>query len=109
MNPLVERIQESIRAGLYRLSTHAELEREAEEILISEIEGGVLSPQCEVVGDYPDDPRGHSALLLGFSSEGRPLHILLGFAQEDIIIVITVYRPNPGEWIDWRVRRGSHE
>jgi hypothetical protein len=91
------------------LSTHAESEREAEGILISEIEGVLLSPQCEVVEDYPDDPRGHSALLLGFSSEGVPLHVLLGFAQGGIMVVITVYRPDPGEWIDWRARRGSHE
>ena len=52
------------------------------------------------------DPRGHSALILGLSSEGLPLHVLLGFAEADIMVVITVYRPDLGEWIDWRVRRG---
>ena len=107
MTPLVYKAQESIRAGRYRMSSHAESEREAEGILTRKIEESLLSPECAVVEDYPDDPRGHSALILGFSSEGLPLHVLLGFAESDIIVVITVYRPDLDEWIDWRVRRGG--
>jgi len=106
MSHLLQRMQESIRAGRYRLSSHAESEREAEGILTREIEEALLSPECAVVEDYPDDPRGHSALVLGFNSKGQPLHVLLGFGQAGIIVVITVYRPDPSEWIDWRVRRG---
>lgn len=105
MSHQVQHIQECIKAGRYRLSNHAEVEREAEAILIREIEEALLSSECAVIEDYPDDSRGHSALLLGLSSEGRPLHVLLGIAHEDIIVVITVYRPDPDEWIDWRVRR----
>ena len=104
MNHLVHRIQESIRGAQYRISDHAELEREAEGILTREIEEALLSPQCEVLEDYPNDPRGHSALVLGFTSRGQPLHAVLGLGQEDIIAVITVYRPEPDEWINWRVR-----
>lgn len=36
-----------------------------------EIERVVL--QGELIEDYPEDPRGHSCLLLGFGDEGRPL------------------------------------
>jgi hypothetical protein len=79
MSHLVSRVQESIRAGRYRLSSHTEWEREAEEILIRDIEEALLSLEYEVVEDYLDDPRGHSALVLGFSSAGQPLHVLLGF------------------------------
>jgi len=105
MGHLVQRIQEALRAARYRLSTHAESEREAELILVREIEEALLSPRCEVLEEYPGDPRGHSALILGFTSDGQPIHAVLGFSKEDIIVVITVYRPKPNEWIDWRVRR----
>ena len=81
---LIQDIQESVRAGRYRLSSHAEFEREADNILTLEIEEALLSQGCTVVEDYPDDPRGHSALVLGFSSEGPPLHILIGMGQSDI-------------------------
>jgi len=105
MNQLVNRIQESVRVARYRLSNHAEFEREAERIPIHEIEEALSSPQCEILEDYPNDPRGHSALVLGFTSEGQPIHAVLGFRQESIIVVITVYRPEPDKWIDWRIRR----
>ena len=107
MNPLIRRIQESVREGRYRLSSHAESEREAEGILISEIEEALVAPQCEVVENYANDPRGHSVLVLGFIYQDEPLHVLLGLGQEDIMVVITVYRPDPAEWINWRARRGQ--
>jgi hypothetical protein len=56
---LVHQIQQCIRSGRNRLSSHAEAEREAEEILIREIEEAMLSTACAVIEDYPDDPRGH--------------------------------------------------
>lgn len=58
MNRLVKQIQECIRSGRYRLSSHAEAEREAEAILVREIEEAMLSPECAIIEDYPDDSRG---------------------------------------------------
>ena len=90
MSEVIQYVQASVRAGRYRLSSHAEFEREAETILTLQIEQALLSSDCTVVEDYPDDPRGHSVLILGFSSEGLPLHILIGMGQSDIMVVITV-------------------
>jgi hypothetical protein len=85
-------------------------------ISVSRIFGGhgdavidALASTCELVEDYPDDPRGHSCLVLTFEAGARPLHVVLGFADPSHLVVITVYEPDPKQWIDWRVRRKWNE
>ena len=102
---LVKAIQTKIRARRYRLTDHAEREREADQITIREIEEALLSSRCELIENYPDDPRGASCLLLGFTDLGRPIHAVCGLTLSDVIVMITVYRPDPDQWIDWRERR----
>lgn len=99
------RIQDLVRAKKYRLTSHAEEERDADQITKKEIEEAFLSSQLEVIEDYPDDPRGKSCLVLGFTNEGEPIHFVCGLAMEDILIIITIYRPDAEQWIDWRKRR----
>ena len=50
-----------------------------------------------LVEDYPDDPRGHSCLVLTWLENGRPLHIVCEL-HEDTLIIITVYIPSEEEW-----------
>ena len=38
--------------------------------------------------------------MLGFSSGGRPIHAVC--AITDVLVIITLYRPDPGRWIEWR-------
>jgi hypothetical protein len=102
---LLERIQERVRAKKYWLTSHAEREREADQISVKEIEDALLLNKCEVAEDYPDDPRGHSCLILGFTTAGLPLHLVCGISPEKLVIIITVYRPDPSVWINWRTRR----
>ena len=86
-------IQEKIKQRHYRLTSHAELERESDKITILEIEEALLSHQTEVVESYPEDIRGRSCLILGFTKGGNPFHVVCGLAAEELII-ITVYRPD---------------
>lgn len=60
----------------------------------------------ELVEAYPDDKYLPSYLLLGVAPTG-PLHVLVAVDMEgDNIRIITVYRPDPGEWeADLRTRR----
>ena len=57
-----------------------------------------------IIEDYPDDPRGHSSLMLGFGVEGRPIHVVCA-PREDYLAVITAYIPEAGEWTDNFKRR----
>ncbi len=101
----VSYIQNLIRARKYRLTLHAEEERDADEITKKEIEEVLLSARLEIIENYPDDLRGESCLVLGFTNEDKPVHCVCGLAMKDVLIIITIYRPDPEQWIDWRKRR----
>jgi len=59
----------------------------------------------EVVEDYPNDPRGHSCLLMGRTREGRIIHVVCA-PKEDYLAVVTVYSPSLLEWeTDFKTRR----
>jgi len=66
---LLIRIRSLARRGRYRFSVHAEHERDADRILITHFEQALTSERLELLEDCPDDPRGHSHLLLGFTEE----------------------------------------
>jgi len=101
---VIDRLRALVRAGRYRLTLHAEGERDADQITISEIETALLGPETVVIEDYPDDPRGHSVLVLGFTEDEQPLHMVCSI-HENHAILITVYRPDPQRWVDWRERK----
>ena len=61
--------------------------------------------QGVVVEDYPEDVRGHSCLLLGWGSNGRPIHVVCA-PKDEYLAIITAYLPNSRQWeSDWRTRR----
>ncbi|MBM3156857.1 MAG: DUF4258 domain-containing protein [Chloroflexi bacterium] len=97
-------IQEKIKQRQYRLTSHAEREREFDKITIVQIEEAVLSTQADVIENYPEDVRGRSCLVLGFAGDGSPIHVVCGL-KEEMLIIVTVYRPDPEQWVNWRKRR----
>jgi len=59
----------------------------------------------DVIEDYPEDPRGHSCLILGKDIGGRPVHVLCA-PKDDYLAVITAYLPSEEEWAnDFRARK----
>ncbi len=101
---LIARVKGLIKSTNYRLTLHAEIERDADHISIAEIEEALMHNKCEVIEDYPEDPRGHSFLLLGFTSQQQPIHAVCSI-HEEILVIITVYRPDHELWIDWKIRK----
>ena len=58
----------------------------------------------ELVEDYPEDPRGHSCLMLGFGVDDRPIHVVCS-PKDDYLAIITAYIPDADKWTnDFRVR-----
>jgi Domain of unknown function (DUF4258) len=57
-----------------------------------------------LVEDYPNDPRGHSCLLLGYGDGERPIHIVVA-PKNDYLAVITAYVPDPNQWLPDFLRR----
>lgn len=72
--------------------------------MISTLEVRQVIAQGEVIEDYPEDPRGHSCLMLGFGDAGRALHVCCA-PKDEYLAIITAYVPDENEWSeDFRVR-----
>lgn len=73
--------------------------------MISSDEVRTVVKQGELIEDYPNDPRGHSCLMLGSGDSGRAVHVVCS-PKDDYLAIITAYLPDPGQWSDdFRRRR----
>jgi hypothetical protein len=95
-------VRRQLVSGKFEFSRHAF--RRAVERNISEQEIREAGATAELIEDYPDDKYSPSALLLGFTSGGRPLHFQVSFAETDLTKIITIYDPDPNEWVNYRRR-----
>ena len=101
--PLIQEIRLKFLQDAFEFSKHAVDQALLRNILVSEIREAAQA--AEIIEDYPDDKYGPSCLLPGFTRAGRPLHIQCSYPSRPLLKIITVYEPNPNEWIDYRKRR----
>lgn len=96
-------IKEKVRNSKYKISfTHTEKLRQRK-IEIRELEEAIFTG--DIIERYPADPRGPSCLILGHTQQNRPLHIVCGIIEGELLI-ITAYEPSLEEWKpDWKTRR----
>ena len=102
----VEFIRESVANGDYEISLHADEERLAEALTVEQIED--VLKQAELLEDYPEDRRGHSCLVLGYSAS-QPVHVVCGRTRSGRLIVITIYTPSMPKWVDERTRNREED
>src|SRR5574337_287993 len=100
----LEKIRSAFRTAHYEISRHATARILRRDIRTDEIEDAMGS--AEIIEEYPDDKCGPSLLLLGFTRNGRPLHVQIAPSR---IRIVTVYEPDSTEWLNWRIRRPSHD
>lgn len=86
-----------------KFTDHARIEMAKEGISADEalkaIENG------KVIEEYMDDTPFPSCLLYGKSDE-NPIHVVCALPQHvNMLIVVTVYTPDPMRWIDFERRR----
>lgn len=91
-------IRAEVKRQNYEISVHADQERFAEGLTLSQVEQVLLS--CEIIERYPDDPRGESCLVVGFISPRIPLHVVCGKNRSGHLMLITVYIPAMPKWRD---------
>ncbi len=97
--------REKILAENYRFTKHATIQRIKRKIYTDEIIEAILSG--EIIEKYPEDKYSPSILIMGFTKNNRPLHILCSYSET--VWIITAYQPNQKQWIDFKVRRKSNE
>jgi hypothetical protein len=96
-------VRRQLADGQFEFSRHAFLR--AVERNISEQEIREAGVQAAIIEDYADDKYGPSGLLLGFTSAGRALHFQVTFTESDLTKIVTIYEPDPDEWIDYQRRK----
>lgn len=100
----IRQIIDAIRCDRVRITDHADEEAHADRLLFDEIFFSVL--QGEIIEDYPADKPYPSCLIYGNSFRGEPIHTVWAYNEElKWVVLITVYRPDPQRWADWRTRR----
>lgn len=100
---MVDEIRAKFETNAFEFSKHATDQSILRVIAVVEIRQAIAAG--EIIEDYPNDKYGPSCLILGFTEASRPLHIQCSYPSRPLINIITVYEPNPSEWIDFRIRR----
>ena len=73
--------------------------------MIARLEVIKVISEGEIIEDYPDDPRGHSCLILGKGDYDQAIHVVCA-PKEDYLAIITAYLPDSNEWsIDFKKRK----
>ncbi|MBI1745763.1 MAG: DUF4258 domain-containing protein [Acidobacteria bacterium] len=99
----IENIIDAIRNNRVRITDHADEEAFNDGLTFEEIYFSVM--HGEVIEDYPNDKPYPSCLILGKNFSGKPIHSVWAYNPENLwTVLITVYRPDPERWIDWKVR-----
>ncbi|MFB3122738.1 MAG: DUF4258 domain-containing protein [Candidatus Binatia bacterium] len=94
-------IQDKIRKGQYYWRQHA-IERSIErQVAEEEVAKVILSG--EIIEEYSEDKYGPSCLIFGRTRTGRPIHVQCSLPPS--VWIITLYEPNPDEWINFRKRK----
>lgn len=104
MSEILAKVHEAFRKRVL-LTSHAVDHMNLPERMISRqmVEDAIESG--ELVEDYPNDPRGHSCLLMGKDRSGLTLHVTCAPTPE-YLLIITAYLPNLIEWEkDLRTRK----
>ena len=71
-------------------------------ILYASIKSGIMNGK--IIESYPDDYPNPSVLIMGYTDECKPIHIVAGLG-EGIIQVITAYTPTIDRWEDDLITR----
>lgn len=70
--PLLAEIKSRVSVGDFLFTTHAAGRMTARNIPVVDVEIALTGGRAEMIEDYPDDPRGPSCLILGFTAGGQP-------------------------------------
>lgn len=100
---VIEQIREKVAQNQFEFSKHAVDQSILRRISVQELREAVANG--EIIDDYPDDKYGPSCLILGYTRAGRPLHIQCSYPSRPLTKIITLYEPDPNQWVGFRIRR----
>lgn len=88
---------------------HCYDELAADDLTVREIVAG--TPNCSIIEEYPEHPKGPCVLLFLRDREGYPVHAVWGipFGSDSPAVLVTAYRPDPERWEDDFIRRKNEK
>jgi hypothetical protein len=100
----IGQLQRAIGGGHVRITDHADEEMVADQLTLDEVFASVLAG--EIIEEYPTDHPLPSCLVYGRPRESEHVHSVWAYNEAtERAVLVTVYRPSPERWIDWRVRK----
>lgn len=97
-------VEAAITAGRLRISDHAYDEAREDQISLDDVLAATVNG--EIIEQYPEDRPYPSCLVFGRTAANDPVHSVWAFnGERRWAVLVTVYRPDPSRWIDWRQRR----
>ena len=100
---MIRELRGKIAAGQFEFSLHAVDQSIVRRISVQEVREAFKN--CQLVEDYPDDKYGPSCLVHGFTDAGRPLHVQCSYPSRTLVKIVTLYEPDPDQWVDFQTRR----
>ncbi len=92
----IEIIKQKVKEDDYFFSKHGDDEKKNDNLSILEIEETIANGA--ILENYDNDLRGSSCLIVGFTNNGKPIHVVCG-TRDNILVIITVYIPTPPKFI----------
>lgn len=100
----IENVIDAIRRDRVRITDHADEEAVADNLTFDEIYFSVL--HGGIIESYAADKPYPSCLIFGKAFGGDPIHSVWAYSKANKwAVLVTVYRPNPNQWINWRERK----
>jgi hypothetical protein len=100
----IEDIVDAIRHSRIRITDHADEEAHADYLSFDEVFVSVF--QGETIEQYPGDQPYPSCLIYGTTFTRAPVHSVWAYNENNRwAVLVTVYRPDPRRWVEWRTRR----
>ncbi len=100
----IEDITGAIAAGRVFITDHDDEEANADDLSFDEIYHATL--HGEIIESYPADRPYPSCLIFVEIFSGEPVHTVWAYNAKGLhAVLITVYRPDPALWVNYRERR----
>jgi hypothetical protein len=101
-------LSSAIRSERFRITDHAYEETLSDSLTFEEVITSVI--HGEIIEHYPTDKPYPSCLIFGENYRREPVHSVWAYNKENLwAVLITVYRPDPKRWIEWKTRRKRND
>ena len=100
---MIDQLRSKVAANQFEFTRHALDQSILRGITVQDLREAIANG--EVIEDYPKDKFGPSCLIFGMTKSDRAIHVQCSDPSREMIKIITLYEPDPEQWVDDKVRR----